>query len=318
MNSEILSEWMKRQAHSVIQTVSSSWVDAGPGVYQAIPYHFLFSPTEDELLDFLRKEKAIALRYSTPLDSPKGSISYHVVYERNHYSQQDLPKKARYDVRKGLSVAKIEPISLDRLAGEGWGLRNETLIRQGRAGAETETWWRKLCLSAKGLPGFEAWGAIVNDKLVASLFAFVCDNCFSIFYQQSLTDFLSFGVNNALTYAVTSEVLCRPGPFRIFYGLHSLDAPASVDEFKFRMGYVAKPVRQRVVFNPWARPFVNNLSYSLLRTGHRVFPSNYALSKSEGIFRFYLQGNRRLSDQDWPVALNDCKGTILVENSGLS
>lgn len=312
MTPEILSEWMKRQGHSAIQNASSYWVDAGPGVYQALPYHFLLSPSEDELSNFLRDEKAVALRYSTSLESPIGAVSYHVIYERSQYSLKDLPKKARYDVRKGLAVAKIEPISLDRLADEGWDLRNETLIRQGRFGAETKEWWQKLCLSAKGLPGFEAWGAIIDDKLVASLLAFVCGDCFSIFYQQSLTGYLSYGVNNALAFVVTSEVLCRPGPFWIFYGLHSLDAPASVDEFKFRMGYVAKPVRQRVVFNPWLEPFVNRLSYSILLAGHKSFPSNYALSKSEGIFRFFLQGKHQLSEQEWPVALKDCKDAILV------
>lgn len=304
MNAEIFAEWLCRQGYKVVKTPSSYWFEAGPRVFQAFPYHWVISPGEEELNEFMLEQKALALRYSTPQTAPVGSLSYHVVLENTQYLLDNLPKKARHDVKKGLSLASIEPISLSRLASEGWNLRRETLVRQGRLDAETELDWRRLCLSAEDLNGFEAWGAIVHGKLVAALLAFLCDDYFCILYHQSLTDHLSFGVNNALAFVVTSDAIKRlDGKMRVFYGLHSLDAPPSVDEFKFRMGYTARPVRQRVVFHPWVRPFINPASHVLLRAGLRLTPGSPALSKAEGMLRFYLQGRLPLSEQSLPPPL---------------
>jgi hypothetical protein len=310
---EQFSDWMRRQGYAVIQTASSHWVEYGPRTYQAIPFHRMIRPSEDEIMDLLRQEKAVALRYSTPLDAKEGSLSYHVVYESNHYSQQDIHKKARHDVTKGLSVAAVEPISLARLADEGWAVRLDTLKRQGRTGAETRDWWEKLCLSAQGLPNFEAWGALVQGRLVAALLAFVYEDNFSILYQQSLTEYLHYGVNNALTYAVTSEVVERPGSIQLFYGLQSLNARDSVDKYKFRMGYIARPVRQRVVFNPWIAPFVNNFTYAGVKALNKIFPGSSFNSKTGGMLNLYLNGRRPLAEQDWPEVLLDQKEAILAQ-----
>ena len=92
-------------------------------------------------------------------------------------------------------------------------------------------------------------GAFADGQVVASLMAFTCEDCCVGLSQQSLTGYLDKRVNNALYYAFAHEVMARPGIHRIFMGLHSLDAPASVDEFKFRMNFTPKPVRQRVVFH---------------------------------------------------------------------
>jgi hypothetical protein len=202
-----------------------------------------------------------------------------------------------------MEAASIEPISFDRLGSEGWFLRADTLQRQGRMGAETSSEWQKLCRSAKGLQGFEAWGAIVKGRLAASLIAFTSEDCCSILYQQSRTEYLPLGINNALTFVFTNEILKRPGPPCIFYGLHSLDAPPSVDQFKFRMGYTAKPVKQRVVFHPSLRPLINCATYAVIRAGLRIQPGNTTLSKAEGMLRFYLQGRLPVSKQTLPPAL---------------
>lgn len=315
MDAENFAEWFRRQGHKVVQTPSSYWFEAGPRVFQAFPYHWVISPGEEELGEFMHEQKALALRYSTPQTAPVGSLSYHVMLENTQYLLEDLPKKARHDVKKGLSLASIERIPLSRLAAEGWGLRRDTLIRQGRQNAETEMDWRKLCLSAENLDGFEAWGAVIQGKLAASLLALLCDDHFCILYQQSQTEHLSCGVNNALAFFVTSDATKRlEGAMKVFYGLHSLDAPPSVDEFKFRMGYTPKPVRQRVVFHPWVRPFMNDASHALVRAGLHVNPENPTLSKAEGMLRFYLQGKLPLAQQSLPPPLQTLEPSQTLQN----
>ena len=313
MNAETFAEWLRRQGHRVIRTTSSYWHEAGPRIYQAFPYHWIIDPVEDELIEVFREGNGIALRYSTALERSFGQISYHVIYDELPYRLASLSKKARHDVNLGLGHASYEPISMGSLASEGWKLRYETLVRQGRQHAETRAFWERMCLCAEGLPGFEAWGAIHEGELVATLLSYTFEDTVGALYQQSRTGHLKHGVNNALTYSFTQTVLQRPGIRRVFYGLHSLDAPPGVDEFKFRMRYLARPVRQRIVFSPFVQPFVNRLSYGLLRIGLNMWPGSYQIAKAEGMVRFYLQGKRPLCEQVWPEALLQQKGAILNE-----
>jgi len=317
MNVETFSSWLQKQGYKVIQTPSSFWYQISLSIYQAFPYHQQIQPSESELMQLFSDTRAIGLRFSAPLKYGSGCISYHVVCNEKSYLLENLPKKARYDVRKGLKKSSIEQITFSRMANEGWELRLETLERQGRMDAESRTWWQDLCSCTSGLPGFEAWGAIDKNtkKLVASLIAFTCDDCFDILFQQSRTQHLSNGINNALTYVVTNQAVERPDIAYIFYGLHSLDAPGTVDKFKFRMGYDAKPVRQRVVFNPFIQPLINPVSLTAFRLGNKILPGISNLSKAEGMIQFYLQGNQPITSQVWPEALLKHKNTIISQTN---
>jgi hypothetical protein len=168
-------------------------------------------------------------------------------------------------------------------------------------------------MSAEDLPGFEAWGALCDGELVASFLSFACDDCYTLHYLQSATAHLEHRVNNALFYTVSREVLSRPGISKIFAGLQSLDAPPSVDEFKFRMTYAAKPVRQRVVFHPRLAPLFSQVSHVVVRQVLRRFPDNPTMSKIEGMIRFYLEGRRPPDEQDCPERLAHQLAKVLVD-----
>lgn len=303
MDAEIFAEWLRRQGTPVIRSTSSYWLKAGPGIYQAFPFHWIINPEEKELSEVIRRNKALGLRYSTSLENPVGKISYHVVCEDPSYDLDLLPRKPRHDTRRGLEYAPVQKITMSRLANEGWLLRQETITRQGRVKAESEKWWRGLCKAAEDLPGFEAWGAIHENKLVSSLLAYTMDDCYTFLYFQSATSHMRYGINNAVVYHATSEALKRPGITHVFVGYQSLDAPDSVDRFKFRMGYHIKPVRQRVLFHPWLQPLINPVSHAGLRAMRRLMPDNPILTKAEGMLRFYLQGRLPLDKQSWPEAL---------------
>lgn len=306
-----LLEWFRRQGYRVVTTESSHWFENAPRIYQAIPYHCIVAPSELELRRLLREQGAIGLRYSTAMGSGEGKLSYHVVTTDKAYDMAQLLKKARYDVRKGSEYAPVEPISFARLAAEGWNLREDTLRRQGRTGAEDRQWWERLCTSADGLPGFETWAAIHDGQLVASLLAATVGDCCSVLYQQSATDALKYGVNNALTYCFTKAAMSRPDVTKVFYGLDSLDADESVDEFKFRMNYVAWPVRQRVVFHPRLRWAFNRVTHAFLKSARQRWPGRATIAKAEGMVRFYLDGKKPLVEQEWPNCLNKRRGELL-------
>jgi len=310
MNAAIFAEWLRCQGHRVVHTPSSYWFEAGSRVYQAFPYFWRIAPSEDELLHLLQKQYAIALRYSTSVAAPRGKVSYHVVCERP-YDLSVLPRTTRQNVMRGLQYAHVEPIPISRLATEGWAMRLDTLQRQERAGAENEAWWRRLCHSAADLPGFEAWGAVHEGELVATCLAFTCDDCFTVPYQQSASAHFQYRANNALFFEVASQALQRPGIERVFFCLESLDAPGSVDEFKFRMGFTALPVRQRVAFHPWLAPCLRADSHAILKRWLVRYPQNSVLAKAEGMVRFYLEGRRSPEQQEWPEGLAPRRNELL-------
>lgn len=311
MNADIYIEWMRRQGHQVIRTESSYWYDAGPRVFQAYPYHWTIEPTEKELSKLLIDHNAIALRYSAPIDNPRGMVSYHVVCENKDYDLATLGRQAKQNVRRGLEFASFEQISLARLAEEGWRLRRDSLERQGRVGAESEEYWYRLCMSAEGLPGFEAWAATHDGKLAATFLAFQCDDVYTLPLEQSATEFLENRVNNAIFFYVTHQAINRQGVSSVFFCLHSLDAPCSVDQFKFRMGYTAKPVRQRVVFHPLLEPFANPLAHTLVSRLLLRNHGNATLAKLEGMLRFSLQGKLPMDKQEWPDCLAEYQTNFL-------
>ncbi|MCL4180307.1 MAG: GNAT family N-acetyltransferase [Verrucomicrobia bacterium] len=293
MNANQFAGWLERQGHRVVRTASSFWYNAGPRILQSFPYHRIVVPGEEEIAGLLRENKAVGLRYSAPVGNSLGRVSYHsVVYAP--YSIERLSSNARSCTNRGLRHCQVQRIEFERLEEDGWSLQRDTLARQHREATLDERQWQRICRASREVEGFEVWGALVQGKLAASiLVAQVEDTCYYL-YPQSHRDYFKLHVNNALVYRLTVELLSRPGVKSIFYGLESLDAPASVDEFKFRMGFEARPVRQRVVFHPWLPPRCVRLGHSLLRRLHRSRPNAAFLAKAEGFFRFHVEGSGQL------------------------
>ncbi len=303
MNAETLAEWLRRRGHRIIRGAGSLWYDAGARVFQPIPFHQVFSPPEADLRALMREAGAAGLRYSTPPEATTGLLSYHVVFDEGAYSLENIRPRTRNKTRRGLRESRIGQISFDELASKGWRLQRDTLERQGRLRSMNEAEWTRLCRAAHDLPGFEAWGARVDDELAASMLIARIGDTVSILTAQSHRAYFDRYVNNALCYTVSSDVLSRPGVRAVFYSIHSLDAPPSVDEFKFLMGYRAKPVRQRILFHPLIAPLMNPFTHRLIRRALRVRPDNVTLSKAEGLLRFYLEGQRPAHQQDLPPVL---------------
>ena len=302
MNAETFAEWMRRQGHRVYQTESSYWYDAGPRVLQAFPYHWLITPDHNEIRELMMKHGIIALRYSTPLDFPNGRLSYHVILHKP-YEFEMLKSQTRNGVKRGLTHFKVELISFERLATEGWILQQDTLVRQDRVRSMKQAEWEQICRAADGLPGFEAWAATSNGELAGAVIICRIEDVFNVPYAMSHSRFLGDHVNNALFYSISCELLNRENVNGIFFTVQSLDAPTNVDEFKFRMGFEPKAVRQRVDFHPFLNPFATPTLHAFSLKLLQRDPSNPPLAKAEGMLRFHVEGKRVISEQSQPECL---------------
>jgi hypothetical protein len=302
MNPEIFAEWMRRQGYRVFRSTSSYWYEAGPHVLQAFPYHWLISPSEEETRNLMVANGIASLRYSTFLNSAVGKVSYHIILH-NPYSIDTLRADARNDVKYGFSRCSVRQISFERLATEGWLLQRDTLDRENRLRSMTQSAWERICRSASDLPGFEAWAAVCNGELAAALIVCQIDHTWCVPYSLSHRRFLNDHVDNALFYTVSCNLLARDGVEGAFFTVQSLDAPPTVDDFNLRMGFIPKPVRQRVDFHPWLRTFATPTTHRLLSGLLHYDIENPLLSKAEGMLRFYVEGKQPFTCQHWPQCL---------------
>jgi hypothetical protein len=288
MTPEIYSEWLRRQGQTVVRTESSYWHSEGLGIYQAFPYHRLIEPGKNELAELFSRHRARGLRYSMPEESTRGCPSYAIVFEGGEYTFEMMGHRTRKNIRKGLRECCVEPIPFQVLVDEAWDLRVDAFDRQGRNRFISREAWRKRYLCAAELPGFQAWGARVGDRLAGYVVTFQMEECLCILDHQSHREHLDLNVNNALTFVVSQHGASLPGVRVLFYGLESLDAPERVAEFKFRMGYIAKPIRQRVVFDPRFSVLINGFTHRLSKACLRLRPGNRKLAKAEGMLRVCL------------------------------
>jgi hypothetical protein len=290
MRPEIFGEFLSRQGHHIIKTESCFWYNAQPGFYFYFPYHRLITPSKDELWKLFLDQRCIGLRFFSPMSS-YGKERYLIVCSDKNYDITSVEADtARRQTRRGLENFEIRQIDFALLASQGIQANHDTLIRQGRVPSIwSEERWRSYCLSAEGLEGFEAWGAYFNNELVSFLVAYQMEDHFTILHQSSVTKYLRQYPNNALVFYITKLKLNSAEVAHISYGPESLDAPKSLDEFKFRMGFQKRPMKQRIVFKPLIRPFINSISHQLVQKISALRPESDTLRKVEGVIRFYRQ-----------------------------
>lgn len=286
MHADSLYLWHQAIGDRLARTVSRDWQSDGFGVYQAIPNFDLEVPAEDEL-QFLFKEKhAVAVRYCVPPRTcASGADSYHVICDQENYTLENLSMWARKNVRRGLRNCAISPVPLAYIADNGYRLVMDTRQRQGRKLTITAGQWRSRFLAAVQFPAFEGWAAKCNDELAAFLITVVIGDTCIMLLQQCSTAHLREHANNALGFYVTSNMRSRPGIRQVMYGMRPLDAPPSVDEFKFRIGYRAKPVTEVVRLHPALGFLAGRLAGSVVRLSSRLAPSFPAPAKAAGLLR---------------------------------
>jgi hypothetical protein len=290
MNPEIFAEFLARQGHRIVKTETCHWYDARPGFYFYFPYHRLIAPSPEELRHILRDQRCIGVRFFTPMED-RGKPSYTLVCSDKGYDITSVDAHfARRQTRRGLETFKIEQLSFTDLAILGNMLNADTLLRQGR---NPHTWgdrqWKVYCQATEGLAGFEAWGAFADGKLASFMMGFQMEDHWTILHQSSATEYLRSYPNNALVFAVTKLKLALPEVNTVSYGPQSLDAPESLDTFKFRMGYQQRPMKQKIVFNPLIEPFIGRAAHKCAQLAVRVRPQSDLLRKLEAIIRFYRE-----------------------------
>jgi hypothetical protein len=172
------------------------------------------------------------------------------ICSRRDYDFHSLSANARSHTRRGLARCIIERIGFDRLARDGFGLIEDTTLRQtGGRPSTTPAQWGRFCAIAARTPDVEAWGAIAEDKLAAFIVGMLIGDCFYLHLQKSSSALLKHYPNNALMFELTRMKLAA-GAAQVSHGQIALAASAGLDTFKRSMGFEVRPFKERVAFNP--------------------------------------------------------------------
>ena len=221
----------------------------------SIPYHRIVSPTPWELAQLFLSGPAIMARFPTVVNGTGRESCIFVCTDRN-YDFASLHHKARNQTRRGLEDCPVEQVEFRYLAEHGHPLVIDTFLRQGRDRQSMSSQkWRRYCQVANQLSNFEAWIAFANGRPAAFLVAALVEDYYSILYQSSSNDCLTYNPNNALTFTITKLKLSCPEVACVSYGLKSLESTPGLEHFKLRMGYVKRAFKERIVLNPAVAAF---------------------------------------------------------------
>jgi hypothetical protein len=247
-----LLAFFAKAGFKVHRSAHAGWYEAGPRFLLGVPTHEPIAIDDAEAKSALAATGALGMRYITARQS-EGATSWQMTATGSDYDLDQFSGNTRSKIRRGLKSNEIRRISGDELIRVGEQAFLDTVSRQGRADRYGIDRWHALMRAADAERGIEIWSAWHEDKMAAYLLTMVFeDNC-ELYEARSRNDTLKHYPNNALIYTVTRHLLVERKLPQVTFGIEGLEELESLDSFKLAIGFVKKPVRQRVVFHPALR-----------------------------------------------------------------
>lgn len=284
-----MGEFFERLGHRIVQSKNAWWYEVQPRVLLSFPYYKLVEPQEEEIAALMREHKLRAIRYPTTLNS-FGFVSTLAVNTNQDYDLNCQHQKARNQTRRGLENCVVEKVDFAYLIEKGLPLNQDTAKRQGRESQYADpAYWREYCEAAEATPGVSAWAALVDGQLAAFLVAIEIDDWVEWVVNHSLSALRNKYPNNALVFQAAQHFFQKKGCKGICYGLGSLEPTLHLDHFKGRMGWVLKPIKQRLVFSKKMRFVFPFAQETCLQGLIKIFPKSYSVRKATAMIRLYRQ-----------------------------
>ncbi len=173
---------------------------------------------------------------------------WHVIADGSNYGLEQLGKKNRYYVRKGLNHCQIRQIEVDWLADHGYEVCKAE-ARDGRYLPSYEV-YRSGLKRRNNLDGFQAWGAFFGDKLVAYVTCLQLDDTVQVLTAYSDPAYLKYYPNNALYYEMTRSYLMDQHCRYVSFGSRVLYHQTHVQDFLLKLGYRRAYATLKLVLRP--------------------------------------------------------------------
>jgi hypothetical protein len=285
MGPEQFADFFSRQGYRIFNTGNSYWYEIHPFCWQSIPYHYCIEPSSKELNKLFFNKLSLVIRFFSK-NPDHAAPGYLWIYDQGHYDLACLGSKSRNQTRRGLERNRISELDFHRLQNEGWRLIQATAARQGRNPEFTRPQeWSRYCAAAKRGADFEAWGVLVEERLVSFLVGAKIDNYYNILLHASDPAYLKDYPNNALIYTVTKLKIADSSIATVSYGLDSVEDTPGLRKFKQGMGFYRHSLNQQIIINPWFRWLKNKRIVSSIKSLLKIYPRNNFLRKGYSVLK---------------------------------
>ncbi|MGA2034651.1 MAG: hypothetical protein ABSG68_20580 [Thermoguttaceae bacterium] len=246
-------------------------------------------PAKEEIRVLLRRTRSLVASYVRPADAEHPPNAWLYLCQNRDYHLDVLAATARRDARRALRAFRLDFLDSSQFLQHGVVPFCETRARVGLSDGTPElfhNYARRLVQN----PAYKIVGAWRGDCLAAYLWMMLVDDWAAI-GAYAADEHLRYCPNNglidfALDYCLTQRRCCR-----VSYGLSSLQETSNaltLDYFKKRVGFEARPVHRAFAFHPVLRPLINSSTQWMLKHGARLFPRSRMVRKAAGLLNTYL------------------------------
>ncbi len=286
MDPQYHAEFLQQIGHQIKEHQGVLWFDIFSRAYTTIPYDAAVDADSFVPSDVLGNDGIMA-RYSCPVDNGVDSFQ-HVVTDKN-YGMQTLFNKARNKTRQGLrncDAGEVDPIEL---GDEGIRLHAETLIRQGRKlPHDFESYWKKYFAAASASPSATTWAAWHNGELASYLISFRAGSKEYVSIVRSSQKHLKYRPNNAMLFTFLETAMAREEISEVSIGLQSLQPGGeSLDLFKRGMGFIERPIGQRIELGRRLTAAIPRPVASLAASTLKFLPGGEKQARLSGALKWY-------------------------------
>lgn len=291
MDAHYHAEFLERIGHTVREYQGLYWYDVFSRAWTATPYDRLIDPEHFDPREVLGPSGVMA-RYSCDVDS--GVPSYQHVVTDKDYGMRTLISRARNKTRQGLRFCEAGPMDAKDLGEAGIRLHAETLIRQGRSlPHDFETYWKNYFHAVSESPCATTWAAWHEGELGAFLISFRVEATEYVCIVRSSQEKLKFKPNNAMLYTFLEHTMAREEIQEVSIGLQSLQPGGeSLDLFKRGMGFVERPIGQRIELRRGLTAAIPRPFASLAAKTLQLIPGGEKQARLSGALNWYASQPR--------------------------
>ncbi len=275
----------------------SFWLRSEWGAFERHPVFGVEVPEAAEINRIFWKNWTLVVSYLLPADSGHPANAWLYVCADKNYELEKLGTQARRNIRRALRRFRFEYCDVETLRTNGEHIFCQTRSRVGLSDGTTQN-FKRLCDSVAKNPGYRILAAWDGEVMAAYMLA-ICVEDWITFSAYAGNDHLNSCPNEGMIFHIMQQFFRDGNGSIVSYGLSSIqdaDNVVTLDYFKKKVGFEARPVHRVFVFHPLIRPLINPISYWVVRKLAALWPRNRLLRKGLGLIAIQLGYNRPLSD----------------------
>lgn len=187
---------------------------------------------------FANKKDAWGAMWNYDHDYSEEGPWYRCVCDTADYDMDKIKSKnARHNLRRSLKRCTVRQVDYQQLAENGYDVYVKAASRYKNFKIESNEQFRKKMHSHSTVPGSEAFGVFVDDKLVAYVTLFICEQSVRGDTAHFDPEYSRAYPMYALYYTITHHYLKERGYKEFDRGSRPLMHETNIDDFLLRLGY---------------------------------------------------------------------------------